>query len=135
MANTYDWRINQLDAKIKQDELDEVIYTVHWTFMATDDSEEPITVSSIGTLDVTYDPEGDFIPYADLTKEDVVSWLEAGLDVDAMKQGLDKQIDLKKNPEDVKLRPNWDAVTEEIIEEPTEDEVVEEEETNEETAE
>ena len=63
---------------------------------------------SIGTLGVQYNPENPFISYDDLTKEDVVGWLESGLDVDSMKENLDKQIELKKNPVDETLRPDWD---------------------------
>ena len=98
MANTYNWRINALDAKIHENDLDNVIYTVHWSFIGQDDSEEPVSASSIGTLGVQYNPEDPFIEYADLTKEDVVGWLEAGLDVEAMKANLDAQIALLKVP-------------------------------------
>lgn len=108
MANTYSWRINALDAKIHENDLDNVIYTVHWSFIGQDDSEEPVSASSIGTLRVQYNPENPFISYDDLTKEDVVGWLESGLDVDSMKENLDKQIELKKNPVDETLRPDWD---------------------------
>jgi len=52
MANTYNWRINALDAKIHENDLDNVIYTVHWSFIGQDDSEEPVSASSIGTLGV-----------------------------------------------------------------------------------
>ena len=107
MANTYSWRINALDAKIHENDLDNVIYTVHYTFIGQDDSEEPVMASSIGTLGVQYNPENPFIPYADLTKEDVVGWLEAGLDVDSMKENLDKQIELKIHPVNETLRPDW----------------------------
>jgi hypothetical protein len=58
-------------------------------------------------MGVEYDP-GNFIPYADLTKDDVVAWLEAGLDVEAMKENLDNQIELEINPVDETLRPDWD---------------------------
>ena len=108
MANTYSWRINALDAKIHEDDLDNVIYTVHYTLIGQDDSEEPVSASSIGTLGVKYNPENPFISYDDLTKEDVVGWLEDGLDVDSMKENLDNQIELKKNPVDETLRPDWD---------------------------
>jgi hypothetical protein len=108
MANTYNWRINALDAKIHKDDLDNVIYTVHWSFTGQDDSEEPVSASSIGTLGVQYNPEEPFIEYDDLTKEDVVGWLESELDVEAMKQNIDNQIELQKNPVDETLRPDWD---------------------------
>ena len=108
MANTYSWRINALDAKIHENDLDNVIYTVHWSFIGKDDSEEPVSASSIGALGVQYNPEDPFIAYDDLVKSDVVGWLEAGLDVDSMKENLDNQIELKKNPVDETLRPDWD---------------------------
>ena len=108
MANTYSWRINALDAKIHENDLDNVIYTVHYTFIGQDDSEEPVSASSIGTLSVQYNPEDPFIEYDDLVKSDVVGWLEEGLDVDSMKESLDNQIELKKNPVDETLRPDWD---------------------------
>ena len=58
-------------------------------------------------MGVEYDPDN-FIPYADLVKSDVVGWLEAGLDVEAMKSNLDNQIELEINPVDETLRPDWD---------------------------
>ena len=107
MANTYSWTINALDAKIHENDLDNVIYTVHYTFIGQDDSEEPVSANSIGTLSVQYNPENPFIPYSELTKEDVVKWLEDGLDVDNMKENLDKQIELKIHPVNETLRPDW----------------------------
>ena len=109
MANTYDWKISQLDAKIKQDGKDNVIYTVHWSYIAKDDSEpDKYMALSIGTLSVEYKDGDPFIEYADLKKSDVVGWLEADIDVDALKSNLDSQIALQKNPVDEYLHPNWD---------------------------
>tara|TARA_R100001163_G_C4956170_1_gene121876 strand:+ start:276 stop:605 length:330 start_codon:yes stop_codon:yes gene_type:complete len=108
MANTYEWHINQLDAKIKQDGKDNVIYTIHWTYTAKDKTEpEKYIASSIGTHSVEYVEGEDFIEYADLKKSDVVGWLEAGIDVDLMKSNLDSQIALQKNPVDEYLHPDW----------------------------
>ena len=107
MANTYHWKIVQLDAKIKENDLDNVIYTVHYRFYAEDDSDPKIVKDIIGCIGVVYDPEN-FIPYEDLTKEDVVGWLEADLNVEGMKQNLDQEINLIKNPVDEYLQPDWD---------------------------
>lgn len=103
MANTYSWTINALDAKISEGGQSNVVYTVHWSYTATDDSKDPVTASSIGTHSVSYDGDN-FIAYDDLTKANVVSWLESGLDIESMKSGLDTQINLKKNPVDVTFR-------------------------------
>lgn len=108
MANIYDWKINQLDAKIHEDNLDNVIFAIHWTYIASDDSEPRICVEDIGVCPIIYNPENPFIPYTNLTKDEVVGWLESNLDVDKMKINLDKQIELKKNPVDEFLKPPWD---------------------------
>jgi hypothetical protein len=108
MANTYNWIISSLEAKIHADGLDNVIYNVHWRYIATDDSVEPITAYRIGVLSVKYKTGDPFIPYADLTKDEVIEWLDAGLDVDELKILLDKDIELIKHPIDETLFPDWD---------------------------
>lgn len=59
-------------------------------------------------LEVQYNEGDPFIEYADLTKEDVIGWLESGLDVDDIKSKLDQEIYDKKNPVNEYLNPNWD---------------------------
>ena len=51
----------------------------------------------IGTHSVDFDKDN-FTEYADLKESDIIGWLEAGLDVDALKATIKKDIDLKKNP-------------------------------------
>ena len=97
MANTYNWTINALDAKISHDDNDNVIETIHWGYSAIDDDDATKVASSIGTHSVVYDAD-DFTEYADVTEAKVIAWLEAGLDVDAMKANLDAQIALLKVP-------------------------------------
>ena len=99
MANTYKWTINALDAKISHDNKDNVINTIHWGYSAVDNDDATKTASSIGTHSVIYDADN-FTEYASLTEENVIAWLEAGLDVDSMKAGLDAQIELQKTPVD-----------------------------------
>jgi hypothetical protein len=108
MANTYKWQISQLDAKIHQDNLDNVIYNIHWRLIGSDDSDPPYRSSQIGVCSVKYVDGEPFIPYADLTKENVISWLESTLDVESIKQEIDSKIELQKNPVDEYLIPDWD---------------------------
>ena len=106
MAKTkisYKWVINALDAKLKEENHDNVIYNVHWGYYA---DKGDISVSMIGTYGVVYDKDN-FIEYDELKKSDVTKWLEAGLDVDSMKTNLSGQIDKLENPTDVVLRPSW----------------------------
>tara|TARA_R100000951_G_scaffold73102_1_gene61522 strand:+ start:480 stop:806 length:327 start_codon:yes stop_codon:yes gene_type:complete len=108
MANTYSWKITQLAAKIHSDGLDNVIYSVQYNYIAKDNSDPVIERNIMGSESVTYKEGDPFIPYEDLTKEDVVGWLESMLDVPSMQEGLDKQIELQKNPVDEYLTPDWD---------------------------
>ncbi len=92
MANTYKWTINALDAKVAvEDGNENVVYTVHWGYSATDENEEH-SVSSIGTYGVEYDV-ANFTAYVDLTEEMIIGWLENGLDVNSMKANLNSQIE------------------------------------------
>lgn len=100
MANTYKWTINALDAKISHDSKDNVINTIHWGYSAVDNDDATKIASSIGTHSVVYDASN-FTEYADITEANVIAWLEAGLDVEAIKAGLDTQIALQKAPVDI----------------------------------
>ena len=61
----------------------------------------------IGVLNVKYNEGEPFIPYDELTKETVINWLELGLDVSALQDALNKDIELIKNPVDEHLHPDW----------------------------
>lgn len=100
---SYSWVINALDARVELNKNSNVIYNIHWGYYANKGDN---SVSMIGTMAVEYDKDN-FIEYNDLKESDVVSWLEAGLDVDSMKQNLSDQLSKLENPTDVVLRPNW----------------------------
>jgi hypothetical protein len=107
MANTFSWIIPTLDAKIKEGDLQNVIYCVHWIYIAKDETDESIMSQRIGVLNVKYNEGEPFIPYDELTKETVINWLELGLDVSALQDALNKDIELIKNPVDEHLHPDW----------------------------
>ena len=94
MAITYKWNIYALDAHVSHEGKSDVIYTVHY---GLNGSEGDHTDNIIGTHSVDFDKDN-FTEYADLKESDIIGWLEAGLDVDALKATIEKDIDLKKNP-------------------------------------
>lgn len=111
MANIYTWNIHQMTAKIQEGELQNVIWLINYSFVAKDETSTPVIFASVnGSVRVRYNEGDPFIPYEDLTKEDVVGWLEASedLNIEGMKENLDKQINDKKNPVDEYLYPMWD---------------------------
>lgn len=92
---TYQWVINQLDTAPSEDGLTDVVKVVNWTRTAQDGE---INVSSYGTMGCQTPSETDFTAYPDLTYEQVCGWLDAGLNVEAIDLGLDKQIEDIINP-------------------------------------
>jgi len=106
MPNTYSWTINALDTYPTQDSLANVVYNIHWGLTATSDQNDtdgnPYTATSIGTQVVAAPDADDYTAFDDLTQEIVEGWLEASdLDVDAIKTGLDAQIEEKITPTSV----------------------------------
>ena len=94
MAITYKWNIYALDAHVSHEGKSDVIYTVHY---GLNGSEGDHSDNMIGTYSLEYDKDN-FKEYADLEKSDIIGWLEAGLDVDDLKESIKNQIDLLKTP-------------------------------------
>ena len=112
MANTYNWTIHNLDVYPNQDTLSDVVYNIHWRLTAVSDQEEHegtyYTSSSIGTQIVANPDSENFTAFEDLTKKQVVGWLEnSELDIDAIKKSLDAQIVEKITPTSVSKTPQW----------------------------
>ena len=107
-----------MNAHIKYEGEDNVIYTVHWTYTATSDLKEPGTdipysAQSIGTESYTYVKGDPFVPYADTEAFEnvVIGWLDSSIDVDTMKKSLDEVIDLEINPVNEDLYFTWNNPT------------------------
>jgi hypothetical protein len=90
MATTYNWNIQQMERKAA----DGFVTTVHYTVNAVDGE---IQSSSYGTVGFTQE-EMDYVPFADLTQEQVVGWVQAALDKDEIEANLAAQIEAQKNP-------------------------------------
>lgn len=98
MANTYKWVISQLDAYPQHEGHTDVVFTVHWRRQATDGTH---SADIYGSQSVTLDAEAPFTPYADLTFDQVVGWLEDAMGAEllaAQVAALDQQIENQINP-------------------------------------
>jgi len=101
MANTYKWVISGLHAKIQEGELSNVIESVHYRYQAEDADGNVVDVYGSVGLEA---PEADsFIAFENLTDSDVIGWLEADLDVESMKAGLNAQLEEIANPTHITL--------------------------------
>jgi len=101
---TYDWEFSSLDCYKSHEGQTDVVFDVAWRFTARDGD---YSSSSWGGLSVTYTEGDPFVPFPDLTKAIVQGWCEDGLDVDAMKVGLDARVAEQENPTTEVLAPPW----------------------------
>ena len=98
---TYKWVISDLTAKIQDGELSNVIETVHYRYQAEDADGNVADV--YGSVGLESPDAESFISHEDLTQADVEAWLEAKLDVEALKAVLDAQLDAIANPTHISL--------------------------------
>ena len=90
MTTTYTWAIASCDRHTA----DNIVFTVHYTLSANDGTYASSAYGSIGLEQ----PEGDIIPYADLTPELVIGWVQDKLDVPAILAALQGQLDEQAAP-------------------------------------
>lgn len=95
---TYTWSVVQMDCYPQADGETDVVFTVHWTLTATDGT---YTGSVYGSQAVTVDPAAPFTPYADLTQDQVIGWVQDAMgpeQVTAYEANVAKQIADQINP-------------------------------------
>jgi hypothetical protein len=90
----YSWNINALETNLTHEGKNDVIFTIHWTYVCT---EGDLSVSNVGTYSPIFDSEN-FIEFEDVKKENVISWLEENLNIEELKLNLNKQIGELKTP-------------------------------------
>jgi hypothetical protein len=93
-TTTFEWGVAQMDRHTA----DGIIFTVHYTVAASDGTYSSSAYGSIGLEQL----EGNAIPYADLTPELVIGWVQDKLGgtekVDEIQAALQAQIDEQRNP-------------------------------------
>ncbi len=86
------WTISTLERELS----DGGVVVAHWRATAVDGD---FSASNYGTCGFTPDPSAsDFIAYDSLTEADVIGWVQAELDQDAIEASLLAKIESDKNP-------------------------------------
>lgn len=96
----YKWIVSALDCKTNLEDLNDVVYNVHWKYEAT---KNDIVVSNYGVLTLENPNKDNFIALNDLKETDVIDWLESKLDVNELNTNLENEINLIENPTEVKI--------------------------------
>jgi hypothetical protein len=93
-VTTFEWAVAQMERHTA----DGIVFTVHYTVAANDGTYSSSAYGSIGLEQ----PEGDVIPFAELTPEIVIGWVQAKLGgeekVDEIQAALQAQIDEQRAP-------------------------------------
>jgi hypothetical protein len=97
MINTT-WYIVQMDRLTS----DGFVVTVHYNVSATDGD---YSASTYGTVGYTEQPDESYMPYDELTQEQVVGWIQESLGKDTVEASLAGQIEAQKNPTQVSGLP------------------------------
>jgi hypothetical protein len=120
--------IAQLNCAVESEGLPNVINVIHWRYNATQVNGDKTYFADIyGSSRVAQPNPQNFIPYADVTEEEVISWLEQILTVDDMQLQLEANIALQINPVEIILPLPWATVPpvvepiEEVVVEPIEE--------------
>jgi hypothetical protein len=86
----YEWNVVQMDRQVA----DGFVTTVHFNVSAVDGE---FTASTYGTVGFTQE-EMDYVPFEQLTQEQVIGWVQDSLGQDTVEEALATQIDAQKNP-------------------------------------
>ena len=110
MAIIYEWDIPTMNAHIQADGQENVIYTVHYRYTGSEESEgKTYSSTNIGTQSYTYVAGEPFTPYEDTEAFEnvVIGWLEESLDVPAMQASIATSIESQITPVNEDLYFTW----------------------------
>lgn len=88
----YSWKIENF-LKKNTENLENVIYSITWTRTAVDPTNNtPTSICSTIPLEVPVNAEG-FIPYEQLTEQNIIAWLDENTDHEKLNKRLWGQIE------------------------------------------
>lgn len=103
MAITYEWSFPQFEVSPQVGELTDVVVTIHWELVGTD--EDDVSTRIYGTVTLGPPSIDDFTGFESITKEQTISWVSSVLDVNSMKANIAASIDMMKNPPSIAMAP------------------------------
>ena len=108
MASIITWSVTAMDAYPQADGQTDVVVTAHWQCNGTQEQDGTQYNSSVySTCSFTY-TGGSFVPYSQLTLNDVLGWIWAsGVDKAATEAAVQQQINNQINPPVVTPKLPW----------------------------
>lgn len=103
------WVIEQMNCYPTAEGQTDIVFNVAWRANATDGT---YNATSYGTVGVTYEAGSPYTPYADLTQDQVIGWVQAAMgaeQVASIEAGLATNIADQINPPVVTPKLPWSA--------------------------
>ena len=106
----YNWNCKTVDCYPEQDNEADVVYNVHWIVTGTSDQTDsqgmPWAATNIGTQTLDTSQITDFIPFDQLTNDEIVAWTKGAMGDEQVAQieaSIQNQIDNLITPTSVTL--------------------------------
>jgi hypothetical protein len=108
METNFQFVISQLNCAVESEGLPNVINVIHYRYNATKvEGDKTYFAETYGASSVAQPNPQNFTPYADVTEQEVIAWLEQILPVEEMQSSLEANINLQINPIEVTLPLPW----------------------------
>lgn len=108
MTISYEWKIEQIKLYPEIDKFKDVVFEVYWRINATDGQN---TSTVYGSIIIELNKDNKFIPYDQLTEEQVINWTKNSIgndDIDKYYEILNNDINVKINPITLIKNPPWE---------------------------
>ena len=89
------WIISNWDVKVNEENLNDVVVVLHYRRQLTDGE---VTVDTYSTLSLAAPDPANFTPIDQITRPQLIEWLESSLDVQAIDASLERELQEKLNP-------------------------------------
>jgi len=104
---TYDWNCKTVDVYPVNGDNSDVVYNVHWIVKGTTEQEGvPYSSTIIGTQILDISDITNFIPFKDLTNDEVVAWTKIAIgeeQVSSIEESIAHEIQDKITPTSITL--------------------------------
>lgn len=101
------WTVDSIEVKPVVGSHENVVYNVQWRVIAR---EEHHVASSYGSVNLAFSEEDPFIPYEDLTEEQVINWVKQTLGpetVQSIENSATAELEKIKNPPTIMKPLPW----------------------------
>ena len=105
MSISYTWAVQNMSSQVQLEGYTDVVVEVAWSCTGADGS---FLATVSGLTRITFNDTSIYTPYADLTEEQVLTWVwSSGVDQTSVQTEIDTQIELQINPPIVVLPLPW----------------------------